>query len=72
MAVAAMFGVIMIARLHAMYQGSRMMLTFLVIMFLAVNIAYGVLTAIVLKDSVVEELVLSGTYGCNEVYNEDV
>jgi len=36
----------MIARLHAMYQRSRMMLIFLVITFLAVNIACGVITLI--------------------------
>jgi hypothetical protein len=44
-----MLQVIMIARLHAMYQGSRTMLTFLVIIFLAVNIACVVLAAIALK-----------------------
>ncbi|KAG2341260.1 hypothetical protein BDR05DRAFT_965703 [Suillus weaverae] len=66
--VAAMLGVIMIARLHAMYQSSRNMLIFLVIIFLAVNIACGVITAIVLKDTVGEELILSGTYMCNYGY----
>jgi hypothetical protein len=44
-----MLQVIMIARLHAMYQGSRTVLLFLVIIFLAVNIACVVLTAIGLK-----------------------
>jgi hypothetical protein len=44
-----MLQVIMIARLHAMYQGSRTMLIFLVIIFLAINIACAVLTAIALK-----------------------
>jgi hypothetical protein len=44
-----MLQVIMIARLHAMYQGSRTMLVFLVIIFLAVNIACVVLAAIALK-----------------------
>jgi len=39
----------MIARLHAMYQRSRNMLIFLGIIFLAVNIASGVLAVIVLK-----------------------
>ncbi|KAG2103738.1 uncharacterized protein F5147DRAFT_654645 [Suillus discolor] len=51
-ALTAMLGVIMIARLHAMYQGSRKMLIFLVIIFLAVNIACGVIAVIVLKDTV--------------------
>jgi len=62
--VAAALGVIMIARLHAMYQGSRMMLTFLVIIFLTVNITCVVLLAIGLKYVVGEELILSGTYLC--------
>ncbi|KAG1778957.1 hypothetical protein EV702DRAFT_1277406 [Suillus placidus] len=70
--VAAMLGVIMIARLHAMYQGSRNMLIFLVIIFLAVNIACGVIMAIGLKDIVAEELILSGTYMCNYGYGADV
>jgi hypothetical protein len=39
----------MIARLYAMYQGSRTMLIFLVIIFLGINIACGVLTAIGIK-----------------------
>jgi predicted RND superfamily exporter protein len=41
--------VIMIARLHAMYQRSRIVLIFLVVVFLAVNIACGVITAIGLQ-----------------------
>jgi hypothetical protein len=44
--------VIMIARLHAMYQRSRSMLVCLVIIFLAVNISCEVIAAIVLKDTV--------------------
>ncbi|KAG2341231.1 hypothetical protein BDR05DRAFT_965622 [Suillus weaverae] len=71
MVVAAMLGVIMIARLHPMYQSSRNMLIFLVIIFLAVNIACGVIAAIGLKDIVVEELILSGTYMCNCRYKAD-
>ncbi|KAG1809356.1 uncharacterized protein BJ212DRAFT_1484476 [Suillus subaureus] len=69
--MAAILGVIMIARLHAMYQRSRMMLTFLVIIFLAVNIACGVIAAVALKDSAAEELILSGTYMCNYEYEGD-
>jgi hypothetical protein len=41
--------VIVIARLHAMYQRSRIMLIFLVIIFVVINIACGVLAAIGLK-----------------------
>jgi hypothetical protein len=54
-----MMQVIMIAWLHAMYQRSRMMLLFLVIVFLAVNITCGVIVVIVLKDIVVGKLYLS-------------
>ncbi|KAG2101146.1 hypothetical protein BD769DRAFT_188480 [Suillus cothurnatus] len=57
--------VIMIARLHAMYERSRLMLIFLVIAFLAVNIACGVITAIGLKNVVGEEFILSGIHACN-------
>jgi hypothetical protein len=41
--------VIMTTRLYAMYQGSRKMLVFLVVILLAINIACGALTAISLK-----------------------
>ncbi|KAG2352458.1 hypothetical protein BDR07DRAFT_860900 [Suillus spraguei] len=58
-----MMQVIMIARLHAMYQRSRIMLIFLVAMSLAVNIACGTLTAIGSKY-IVEELILSGAHIC--------
>ncbi|KAG1774452.1 hypothetical protein EV702DRAFT_524372 [Suillus placidus] len=68
----AMLGVIMIARLHAMYQSSRIMLIFLVIIFLTVNITCGVITAIVLKDTVGEELILFGMYMCSYGYEADV
>jgi len=44
--------VIMIVRLYAMYQRSRMILVFLVVVFLAVNIACGVITIIGLMDTV--------------------
>ncbi|KAG2104363.1 uncharacterized protein F5147DRAFT_838307 [Suillus discolor] len=69
--VAAMLGVIMIARLYAMHQGSRMILIFLVITFLTVIIACGVILAIELKYVVGEELILSDTYICGYVYEED-
>ncbi|KAG2106640.1 uncharacterized protein F5147DRAFT_837859 [Suillus discolor] len=69
MALIAMLGVITIARLHAMYQGSKKMLMFLVAIFLAVNITSGVITAIELNGHLVhEELILSGTYMCYYVY----
>ncbi|KAG1830637.1 hypothetical protein EV424DRAFT_1534977 [Suillus variegatus] len=70
-ALTAMLGVIMIARLHAMYQGSRKMLIFLVIIFLVVNIACGVIAAIALNDTVLEEFILSDTYVCSYVDGGD-
>ncbi|KAG2106603.1 uncharacterized protein F5147DRAFT_837831 [Suillus discolor] len=70
-ALTAMLGVIMITRLHAMYQESRAMLIFLVIIFLAVNIACGVIGAIGLYDIPAEELILSGKYICDYVYGGD-
>ncbi|KAG1779002.1 hypothetical protein EV702DRAFT_114911 [Suillus placidus] len=70
--VTALLGVVMIARLHAMYQKSRMMLIFLVMIFLAVNIACGVITAIGLKYMVGEELILSGTSVCKYVLERDI
>jgi hypothetical protein len=39
--------VIMIARLHAMYQQSRKVLIFLSVIFLAINFANGVIAAMV-------------------------
>ncbi|KAG2087370.1 uncharacterized protein F5147DRAFT_841443 [Suillus discolor] len=68
----AVLGVIMIARLHAMYQGSRTMLMFLVIIFLAVNIACGVIMAIALNDTVGEEFILSGIHMCGYAYGGSV
>ncbi|KAG1754696.1 hypothetical protein EDD22DRAFT_972435 [Suillus occidentalis] len=67
----AMLQVIMIARLHAMYQGSRTMLLFLVIIFLAVNIACVVLAAIGIKIVVAEEWILSGIHMCGYSYEGD-
>lgn len=58
-------GVIMIARLHAMYQRSRKMLTFLIVFFLAVTITSVIITVIQSSHSWDEEVVLSGTYQCN-------
>jgi len=49
-----------------------MMLVFLVIIFLAVTIACGVLAAIGLEDTVTEEWIISGTYMCNAEYEGDL
>ncbi|KIK40831.1 hypothetical protein CY34DRAFT_806834, partial [Suillus luteus UH-Slu-Lm8-n1] len=48
------------------------MLNFLVIIFLAVNIACVVLAAIGLKSLVAEEVILSGMHICGYDYEEDV
>jgi len=69
--VAAMLCVIMIARLHAMYQKSRIMLIFLVIIFLAVNIACGVITIIEVGYTVGEEMILSGMHMCSYGFEDD-
>lgn len=58
-----MLGVIVIARLHAMYR-SRKMLVFLVIVFMTVTIACGLVSGIVGKDFSYDESILSGTYQC--------
>ncbi|KAG2114508.1 hypothetical protein BD769DRAFT_1391490 [Suillus cothurnatus] len=58
--------VIMIARLHAMYQQSRKVLIFLVVVFLAIRIAsVAILAMLTMQFSgVPEEYILSGTYQC--------
>ncbi|KAG2124153.1 hypothetical protein BD769DRAFT_1388950 [Suillus cothurnatus] len=59
-----LLGVIMIARLHAMYQRSRKVLIFLVVIFLAITITSVVIVAITMTQITGEEFVLSGTYEC--------
>ncbi|KAG2355849.1 hypothetical protein BDR07DRAFT_1406659 [Suillus spraguei] len=61
----------MIARLYAMYQQSRNVLMFLLIIFLAVNIADGVLTGIIMKDVSGEAFILSGVYQCTVSFGGD-
>lgn len=62
---------IMVIRLHAMYQGSRKMLIFLVVTLLPVIITSGVSVGFTNKYTSGEELILSGTYKCNYVFGED-
>ncbi|KAG1832288.1 hypothetical protein DFJ58DRAFT_848061 [Suillus subalutaceus] len=57
-------GIIMIAWLHAMYQQSRKVLIFLVVIFLAIRIANAVMLAIETTQIAGEEYILSGTYQC--------
>ncbi|KAG1870103.1 hypothetical protein DFJ58DRAFT_723002 [Suillus subalutaceus] len=56
--------VIMIAWLHAMYQRSRKVLIFLVVIFLAITITNAVMLAIEMMQTSGAEFVLSGTYQC--------
>ncbi|KAG2338087.1 hypothetical protein BDR05DRAFT_728970 [Suillus weaverae] len=62
--IIVILGVVMIARLHAMYQRSRKVLVYTCIIFLAASIASGVMTVIFVMHVSVEELVLSGAYVC--------
>jgi hypothetical protein len=61
----------MIARLHAMYQRSRKILIFLIVIFLTVNI-FGVVGAVMTTTHASwEEVILSGTYLCSINFAED-
>ncbi|KAG2139205.1 uncharacterized protein EDB93DRAFT_705731 [Suillus bovinus] len=66
--VFSMLWVIIITRLHAMYQRSRKILIFLVVTFLAVNIFDGVVVMTEMMHTSGEELVLSGTHQCSIGY----
>ncbi|KAG1794877.1 uncharacterized protein HD556DRAFT_1442663 [Suillus plorans] len=70
--VTAMLGAIMLARLYAMYQRSGRMLIFLVVIFLAVNTACGVIVIIAYKYYIggAEELILSGIHMCADGSDE--
>lgn len=59
-----MLGVIMITRLHAMYQRSRILLVFLIVIFVALTVASITITAIQNSHYPWVESVLSGTYQC--------
>ncbi|KAG2124115.1 hypothetical protein BD769DRAFT_1640718 [Suillus cothurnatus] len=59
-----LLGVIMIARLHAMYQRSRKVLIFVVVILLAITIANVVIAAIIATRTTGEEFILSGTHQC--------
>ncbi|KAG2147878.1 uncharacterized protein EDB93DRAFT_393137 [Suillus bovinus] len=64
--------VIIIARLHAMYQGSRKILIFLVVTCLAVNIFVVVVTVLGTLYISRVELTIVSTYQCAFGYTEDV
>ncbi|KAG2138261.1 hypothetical protein BD769DRAFT_1663840 [Suillus cothurnatus] len=67
----AILGVIMIARLHAMYQRSRMVLIFIVVIFLATKIADVVILAILTMQISGAEYILSGIHQCMIDYAGD-
>ncbi|KAG2370044.1 hypothetical protein BDR07DRAFT_335282 [Suillus spraguei] len=67
--VAAMLGVIMITRLHAMYQGSRKMLIFLVVILLVLTITGGAITAAGINRNLKD--IVSGIDQCTYDYDED-
>ncbi|KAG2353767.1 hypothetical protein BDR07DRAFT_1614709 [Suillus spraguei] len=68
----AMLWVIIVIRLHAMYQRSRKILIFLVATFLAINIFDGVSAILATMHTSGKELILSGTYQCSIGHAEDV
>jgi len=68
--VNVMLGVIMVTRLHAMYQRSRKMLVFLSVMFLVIHITSGVIAAILVKFVSFGEVDLSGIHMCASYYEE--
>ncbi|KAG2139209.1 uncharacterized protein EDB93DRAFT_1330315 [Suillus bovinus] len=70
--VYTMLWVIIITRLHAMYQRSRKILTFLIVAFLTVDIFDGIVTIMATTHISGEELILSGTYQCSIVYMGDI
>ncbi|KAG2034941.1 hypothetical protein BDR03DRAFT_1012961 [Suillus americanus] len=63
--VFGMLWVIIITRLHAMYQRSRKILIFLIVTFLADNIFNGVVAVMATIHTSGEELILSGTHQCS-------
>ncbi|KAG2049266.1 hypothetical protein BDR06DRAFT_1012229 [Suillus hirtellus] len=69
--VSALLWVIIIARLHAMYQQSRKILIFLIVTFLAINTFDGVNSVLMTIHTSGEELILSGTYLCTIGYTGD-
>ncbi|KAG2043509.1 hypothetical protein BDR03DRAFT_422994 [Suillus americanus] len=70
--VNVILGVIMITWLHAMYQRSRQVLIFLVVIFLAITSTNAVMLAIEMMQTSGEEFVLSGTYQCIFYHAVDV
>ncbi|KAG2057603.1 hypothetical protein BDR06DRAFT_187112 [Suillus hirtellus] len=70
--VVAMLSVIIIIRLHAMYQRSRKILIFLIVTFLANNIFIGVVATMITMHTSGEELTAFGAYLCSINYAKDI
>ncbi|KAG1844333.1 WD40-repeat-containing domain protein [Suillus subalutaceus] len=70
--VFAMLWVIIITRLHAMYQGSRKILIFLIVTALAEKIFNVVVAIMATMYTSGEEFILSGTYQCSISYLGDI
>ncbi|KAG2127627.1 uncharacterized protein EDB93DRAFT_1256910 [Suillus bovinus] len=70
--VFAMLWVIMITRLYAMYQGSRRILIFLIVTFLAINAFDGVAAMIFVTHISGKEYILSDTYMCQTSFAQEV
>ncbi|KAG2039684.1 hypothetical protein BDR03DRAFT_998577 [Suillus americanus] len=70
--VFAMSWVIIITRLHAMYQGSRKILIFLIVTSLAEKTFNVVVAIMATIHTSGEELILSGTYKCSISYLGDI
>ncbi|KAG2355107.1 hypothetical protein BDR07DRAFT_1427190 [Suillus spraguei] len=68
----AVLWVIIITRLHAMYQRSRKILILLVVIFLAVTIFNGVALILVMMHTSGEEAIFSGTYQCRFSSAKDI
>lgn len=62
--VNACLGVIMMTRIHAMYQGSKKILVFLIVVLLASTIASGIMMVMANLTAVGEESILSGFHIC--------
>lgn len=62
--VNACLGVIMMTRIHAMYQGSKKILAFLIVVLLASTIASGIMMVMANLTAVGEESILSGFHIC--------
>jgi hypothetical protein len=70
--VFAMLCAIIITRLHAMYQGSRRILIFLIVTFLAINIYNGVGAIMITMYTSGEEFIIDGTYQCSFNFTKDL